>query len=129
MSDDDGEAAPLQKVGEHGLSGDELREDQNLQDRVVFLALLLLDAFEQRFGLHVRTAGLASPGGREQQLDLLSLVLQALQPRLQNGVELLLAIQRRPVLGHVFGEQRKLALGQLKHRKPSLQGGPDRRRA
>ena len=105
MSDDDGEAAPLQEIGEHGLRRDELREDQNLQDRIVFLALLLLDAFEQRLGLHVRAAGLASPGGRQEQFDLLSLVLQALQARLQNGVELLLAIQRRPVLGHVFGEQ------------------------
>ena len=118
----DGETAPLKEVGKHRLGGHELGEDQHLQGRVVLLALLLLNAFEQRFSLDVRTAGFAAARGRQQELDLLALVLEALQARLQDGVELLLTIQRGPVLPHILGEQGKLALGQFEHRKSVVPG-------
>ena len=74
-----GETAMLKKIGKHRLGRHELRENQHLQDRVVQLALLLLNAVEQCFGLDVRTAGFAAPRGRQQEFHLLALVLEALQ--------------------------------------------------
>ena len=84
---------------------------------------------EQRLSLDVRPACFAPASRREQQLDLGSFVLQSLQARLQDGLQLLLTVECSPVIADVLAEERELALRQLEHLQTTLQGFANRARA
>ena len=103
---DHGEATARQEVGQHGLGGHKLSEDQDLQGRCAFFLLELVDQVQHRFRLGVGARRLGVAGQCQQMLDFRPLPFPT--AGLERPLHLRLPIQLGPVLGAVHIEQRAL---------------------
>ena len=71
------ETTAFQEVGQHGLGGHELGEDQHLQRRIAFFLLQLVDQLQQRFSLGIGACGFGLPRQVQQHLNFRLLQLPA----------------------------------------------------
>ena len=88
-----------------------------------------MNPVEQGLSLYVRTLRFALPSRREQQLHLGPLVLQPLELATEDGLHLLLGVERCPLVANILTEEAELTRRKLQHIKAAFHRGPNRRNA
>ena len=114
---------------QHLLGRDELGEHQGFQFRVTFVSLYAIEPVKQRFGFGIGPGLYTASSGLKEQLHLSSLVLERLQTRGEQCLDLLLPVEIRPLVVGVHREEGQLFLRRFERFQPALECGTDGARA